>query len=155
LKTGRATPADGIAPNAASFGLRPAPTGPVNKMRFLLFIASEYVSQLKTAGHPTVISGNQIVSGRVVLTVEPTIEEGTTFQIQVPGGFDVKENLCMPLLFSLVFNSADVWWPLWLRISASLSKTGSFSDVVNGCTVTGSLLGRDVVLNLSPNKSPK
>jgi len=47
-------------------------------------IASEYVSQLKTAGHPTVISGNQIVSGRVVLTVEPTIEEGNTFQIQVP-----------------------------------------------------------------------
>jgi len=67
----------------------------------------------------------------------------------------VKENLCAPLLFSLVFNSAAVWWPLWLRISASLSKTGSFSDMVNGCTVTGSLPGRDVVLNLSPKKSPK
>jgi hypothetical protein len=116
-------------------------------------IASEYISQLKTAGHPTVISGNQIVSGRVVLTVEPSLDDGDTFQIQVPGGFDVKENLCMPLLFSLVFNSADVWWPLWLRISGTLSKTDSFSDVVKGCTVTGSLLGRDVLLNLSPNKS--
>ena len=118
-------------------------------------IASEYISKLKTAGHPTVVSGNQIVSGRVVLTVEPSIEQGTSFQIQVPGGFDVKENLCMPLLFSLVFKPEEFWWPLWLRISGSLSKTGSFSEVVKGCTVTAALLGQDVVVNLSPNHPPK
>lgn len=96
-------------------------------------IPSEYIAQLKTAGHPTMVSGNQIVSGRVVLTVEPSLEDGKVFSIQVPGGFDVKENLCLPLLFSLVFNSAEVWWPLWLRISKRLSATGAFSDVVNGC----------------------
>ncbi len=118
-------------------------------------IASEYVSQLKTAGHPTVISGNQIVSGRVVLTVEPSLDQGEQFQIHVPGGFDMKENLCLPLLFSLVFNSAEVWWPLWLRISASLGKTGAFSDLVKGWQVTGTLAGRDVVLHLSPKKSPQ
>jgi hypothetical protein len=118
-------------------------------------IASEYVSQLKTAGHPTVISGNQIVSGSVVLTVEPSLDQGDTFQVQVPGGFDLKENLCLPLLFSLVFDSAEVWWPLWLRISKSLSATSSFSDVVKGCAISGSLLGRDVTLSLSPQKLPK
>jgi hypothetical protein len=58
----------------------------------------------------------------------------------------MKENLCLPLLFSIVFDSAEVWWPLWLRISSSLSATGSFSDTINGWTVEGSLLGRDVLL---------
>lgn len=112
-------------------------------------IASEYISQLKTAGHPTMVSGNQIVSGRVVLTVQPSLERGDEFEIHVPGNFDVKENLCLPLLFSLVFNSAEIWWPLWLRISSTVSKTGSFNEVVKGWTVTATPLGRDLSLRFS------
>jgi len=71
----------------------------------------------------------------------------------VPGGFDLKENLCLPLLFSLVFNSAEVWWPLWLRISNTLSATGSFADTVNGCDVRSSLLGKDIALSFKPKSS--
>lgn len=98
-----------------------------------------------------VMGDNQIISGRVVLTVEPSLNQCDALQIQVPGDFDIKENLCLPLLFSVVFDSAEVWWPLWLRISSSLSATASFSDTVNGWKVEGSLLGRDVVLRFIPS----
>jgi hypothetical protein len=77
------------------------------------------------------------------------LDQYDALQIQVPSDFDVKENLCLPLLFSLVFDSAEVWWPLWLKISSSLSATGSFSETVKGWTVEGSLLGRDVVLRFT------
>jgi hypothetical protein len=115
----------------------------------LCHIASEYVSKLKIAGHPTIVSNNQIASGRVVLTVEPSLEQGKCFQIQVPHPFDVKENLCLPLLFSLILESTEVWWPLWLRISTSISGTGSFTEIVNNWEVTASLLGQDLLLRFS------
>lgn len=100
------------------------------------------------------ISGNQIASGRVVLTVEPSLDQGDSFQIHVPRPFDMKENLCLPLLFSLVFESAEVWWPLWLRMSSSITKTGLFSDVINGWEVTGSPLGQDLLIRFSTAKKP-
>ena len=105
-------------------------------------IASEYINKLKTAVHPTVVSCNQIVSGRVVLTVEPSFDQGERFSIHVPGDFDVKENLCLPLFLSLVLKSDADWWPVWLRISQTISKTGSFDEVVQDWRVTAEPLTR-------------
>ena len=118
-------------------------------------LASEYVSKLQKAGHPTFQSGNQIVTGRVVLTGEPSLDSGDTFQIQVPRDFDMKENLCLPLLLSLVFESDSEWWPIWLRISTSISATGSFNDVIQKCHVEASAVGSDLVLRFSPEKLSK
>ena len=116
-------------------------------------IASEYISKLKTAGHPMVVSGNQIVSGRVVLTVEPSIDEGERFSIHVPGDFDLKENLCLPLFLSLVLNSESEWWPVWLQISKAVSKTGTFDGVVKDWQVTAEPLGQDLVLNFAAKRA--
>ena len=98
------------------------------------------------------ISGNQIASGRVVLTVEPSLDQGESFQIQVPHPFDLKENLCLPLLFSLIFDSAEVWWPLWLRMSSSISNTGSFRETVNGWEVTGEPIVQDLLLRFTKDR---
>ncbi len=112
-------------------------------------LSSEYVAKLKAAGHPVIVSGNQIISGRVILTVEPSLENESGLQIQVPANFDLNENLCLPLLLILIFQTAEVWWPLWLRISTAISATGSFSEEVLGWKTTASAAGGDLVLTFS------
>jgi hypothetical protein len=116
-------------------------------------ISAEYVSRLQAAGHPTFQSDNRIVSGRVILTVEPSVGQIDTFQIQVPSNFDLKENLCLPLLLSLVFESDSAWLPVWLRISKSLSATGAFDEIIQKYHVQASSIGPDLVLRFSPDKS--
>lgn len=116
-------------------------------------IVSEYISKLKTAGHPTMVSGNQVVSGRVVLTVELSLDLGERFGIQVPGDFDLKENLCLPLFLSLVLESESEWWPVWLQISETVAKTGLFEGDVKGWKVTAEPLGKDLALNFERKRA--
>jgi len=89
------------------------------------------------------------VSGRVVLTVEPSLDQADRFSIQVPGDFDLKENLCLPLFLSLVLKSESEWWPVWLRISQGVSKTGAFNEDVRGWKVTAEPVGHELVLNFA------
>jgi len=43
---------------------------------------------------------------------------------------------------------------LWLRMSSSITKTGSFSDVINGWEVIGSPLGQDLLIRFSAPAKP-
>lgn len=94
---------------------------------------ARFIDELKLAKRPFLITENQVLSGRAVLTVSPDIESAvfTKARIEMPKAFQLDEFPCFLLFILAMFDAVSIM-VLQPQINALLLHGKSYAARVEG-----------------------